>query len=425
MAMVAGMPRNLESEASLPRLVQLRWLALAGQAVALICAHLWFETLPTEFPLAVLFGLAGGSNLALARWLKKKQDRPSSSRVVGSLLAFDTLLLTGLLALSGGPMNPFTVLLLVYVVLAALVLNARWTLVIFGLCIACFAGLYFGTPHARAMSAAGGHFAQHLRGMWLAFAVASGLTAYFVRRIAATIAAQREHIATLREGAARNARLASLTTLAAGAAHELGTPLATIAVAAHELALGLVHEPAAVADARLISGEVERCHQILARMASRTGSASSAREIAVNELTRLVRARFDVERAEQVRVQSVADLELIRAPVEELIHSLYALIKNALDASQRGDDVTVTLDRDGSAIRIAVEDVGSGMASPVLARAGEPFFTTKDPGSGLGLGLFLTRAFAESQGGELLLESEVGSGTRATLRLPLPVEATA
>jgi two-component system sensor histidine kinase RegB len=187
----------------------------------------------------------------------------------------------------------------------------------------------------------------------------------------------------------------------------------------------LPHEPAAVADARLISGEVERCHQILARMASRTGSASGAREIAVEELTRLVRARFDAERAEQVRVRSVTDLELIQAPVEELVHSVYALIKNALDASQHGDDVTVTLDRDGSAVRIAVEDAGSGMASPVLARAGEPFFTTKDPGSGLGLGLFLTRAFAESQGGELLLESEVGSGTRATLRLPLPLEATA
>lgn len=425
MAMASGATRNLESEASLPWLVQLRWLALAGQAVALVCAQLWFEILPAEFPLAVLFGLAGGSNLALARWLKKTQDRPSSSRVVGSLLAFDTLLLTGILALSGGPMNPFTVLLLVYIALAAMVLNARWTLVIFGLCVACFAGLFFGSPHARAMSAAGGHFAQHLRGMWVAFALASGLTAYFVRRIAATIAAQREHIAALREGAARNARLASLTTLAAGAAHELGTPLGTIAVAAHELALMLKHDPASVADAHLISAEVERCHQILARMASRTGSASSAREIAVGELERVVRERFDAERAARVRIRAVAGLELIQAPVEELIHSVYALIRNALDASPGGDDVTVTLDRDGSAVRIAVEDRGSGMASPVLARAGEPFFTTKDPGSGLGLGLFLTRAFAESQGGELLLESEVGAGTRATLRLPLPEGAAA
>jgi two-component system sensor histidine kinase RegB len=265
------------------------------------------------------------------------------------------------------------------------------------------------------------HWAHHLQGMWLAFALAAALIAFFVRRVATTIAAQREHIAALREGAARNARLASLTTLAAGAAHELGTPLGTIAVAAHEMELAAEPAmPALVADARLILAEVERCHDILAKMSSKTGSeVGESVHISLAELERKLRARFDFERGQRIRLRVAAGVSTIQAPVEEFSHSLYALVKNAFDASHENGEVGVTLDREGEAVRICVEDSGVGMPSQVLAHAGEPFFTTKDPGRGLGLGLFLTRAFAESQGGELSIESEPGHGTRATLRLPL------
>jgi two-component system sensor histidine kinase RegB len=261
--------------------------------------------------------------------------------------------------------------------------------------------------------------AHHLQGMWVAFTLAAALIAYFVRRVATTIAAQREHIAALREGAARNARLASLTTLAAGAAHELGTPLGTIAVAAHEMELGL-GSSALLADARLIVAEVERCHEILAKMASRAGLESGEiAELSLSELEQLMCSRFDAQRARRIRIRAAAGVSSIRVPVEEFTHSIHALVKNAFDASGEAGEVTVTLDRDGEVVRICVEDVGAGMPSQVLAHAGEPFFTTKDPGRGLGLGLFLTRAFAESQGGDLLIESQLGHGTRATLRLPL------
>jgi two-component system sensor histidine kinase RegB len=269
---------------------------------------------------------------------------------------------------------------------------------------------------------------HHLQGMWAAFTLAAVLIAFFVRRISVTIAAQRERIAALREGAARNARLASLTTLAAGAAHELGTPLGTIAVAAHELELALHRSEDAelIADARLIQEEVERCHEIVGKMGSRVGVGDdNVRAIDDEELMLRLRARFDAERARRIRIERVTGLPPIHAPVEELLHSLYALVKNALDASGLSDDVRIRLSREREVMCIAVQDSGAGMPATVLARAGEPFFTTKEPGRGLGLGLFLTRAFAESQGGALSLESVEGGGTLAVLKLPVEPGAVA
>lgn len=413
------MRMDLEPQATLPWLVRLRWLSLGGQVVALVCARFWFGIRLSELPLALIIASVCASNVALSHWLGKNPGSASASALIGGLLALDTILLTALLGLSGGPMNPFSVLYLVHITLAAVVLGARWTTSIAGLCIACFGSLFVlpVTP----MHSGPDHWANHLRGMWVAFTLAAALTAYFVRRVATTIAAQREHIAALREGAARNARLASLTTLAAGAAHELGTPLGTIAVAAHEMELAAEPAlPALVADARLILAEVERCHDILAKMGSRAGSeVGEAVQISVPELERVLRSRFDLDRGRRIRLCAAAGVASIQAPAEEFSHSLHALVKNAFDASGEAAEVGVTLERDGSAVRICVEDRGVGMPSRVLAHAGEPFFTTKDPGRGLGLGLFLTRAFAESQGGELVLESELGRGTRAILRLPL------
>jgi two-component system sensor histidine kinase RegB len=412
---------ELESYASLPWLVRLRWLALGGQLVALGCARFWFG-------IALPFGALGGlmaamaiSNLLLSRWLRQNPETRLAGAVVGGMLVFDTVLLTLLLALSGGPRNPFTVLYLVHITLAAVVLGGSWALWIAALSVLCFALLFFAPkgladPHAHALL-----MAHHLQGMWAAFTLAAVLIGYFVQRISTTIAAQRERIAALREAAARNARLASLTTLAAGAAHELGTPLGTIAVAAHELelALGRPGDEELCADARLIQDELERCHEILGKMGTRVGiEDSQARSIDQHELMERLRARFDAERAGRIRIASVSPTR-IHAPVEELLHSLYALVKNALDASAASESVTVELARETNALSFAVEDRGSGMPAPVLSRAGEPFFTTKDPGRGLGLGLFLTRAFAESQGGELSLHSTEGHGTRAVLRLPL------
>jgi two-component system sensor histidine kinase RegB len=413
----------LEPLVSLPWIVRLRWLLLGGQVVALGCARFWFGIRLPEVQLALLVLSMGILNGLLGRWLGRRPTLPSAGAVVGGMLVLDTLVLTLLLALSGGPMNPFTVLYLVHITLAAVVLGAYWTSFIAVSSVAGF-GLLFVVPEGMAdPHAHAALMAHHLHGMWAAFSLAALLTAYFVRRIAATIALQREHIALLREGAARNARLASLTTLAAGAAHELGTPLGTIAVAAHEIEVSAGASADTLSDARLILDEVTRCHEILAQMSSRAGNPpSSASRVSGAEIERRLLARFDAARAARIQI-AAPENDVVHAPPDELLHSVYALVKNALDASEAAAPVDVRIDCARGAVEISVQDFGVGMEPQVLAHAGEPFFTTKEPGRGLGLGLFLTRAFAESQGGELALESELGRGTRAVLRLPSPASA--
>jgi two-component system sensor histidine kinase RegB len=262
----------------------------------------------------------------------------------------------------------------------------------------------------------------HLLGMWVAFGLATLLITFFVYQITRAIGRQREQIARLREASARNARLAAITTLAAGAAHELGSPLGTIAIAAHDARLALADIPAAgavVEDLQLIALEVDRCQEILGLMAARAGHASDdTRSIELYEMMRAVRAQLGEERSARVEFRIPdASLELA-LPKGQTTQSIVALIRNGLDASPPGEPIVVEIGRRDRDALISVADRGTGIAASLLPRVGEPFFTTKQPGRGLGLGVFLVRAFVESRGGELDIESTPGRGTRARMRIP-------
>ncbi len=420
------MSRDLEPQATLPWLVRLRWVALAGQVLALV-AGASVPGLELEWRVFLAVSVATLlSNLALKvpRW----SARGDVSRLTGSVLAFDTVLLTVLLAASGGSMNPFTVFYLVHITLSAVALSAAWTTLIAGLSVVGF-GLLFLAPHDPHAHHRASGLELHLYGMWVAFMLASGFTAFFVRRITQAIRAQREEIAALREAAAQNARLASLTTLAAGAAHELGTPLGTIAVAAHEAAGVASRIPGAegvTEDLRLIELETERCREILNRMSVRAAEGPDARAVSSTaELERRLRAHLGDERFGRVELRFDEPTPELRAPGEALAQSVAALVQNGIEASPQGGRVVVGLAREATFVNISVEDDGAGIPPDVLAKVGEPFFTTKQPGRGLGLGVFLARAFIESQGGALAIESRHGRGTRAVLRVPSTAQGAA
>jgi two-component system sensor histidine kinase RegB len=246
------------------------------------------------------------------------------------------------------------------------------------------------------------------------------LVTFFVSKITRAIAIQRDQIAALREANARNARLAGLTTLAAGAAHELGSPLATIAVAAHEAALRASRAPDMQAineDLQLILLEVDRCQSILHQMAGRATAPDDTARLSADRLAAHVRDLLGDHRGKRVEFRIAAEqAEFARA--EQVAQSIAALIKNSLEASPATSTVVVTIARDGSGLAITIEDRGAGIPDDVLARVGEPFFTTKQPGRGMGLGVFLARTFVESRGGALVIESSPGVGTRAIVRLP-------
>ncbi|MBC8067304.1 MAG: HAMP domain-containing histidine kinase [Deltaproteobacteria bacterium] len=425
------MPAGIESRATLPWLVRLRWLTIASQLLALV---LYDRELGTAIPWAIvapIVGVAMFSNLALTGWIRRHTHASHAAKLTAAVLTFDTLLLTGLLAASGGPANPFTIFYIVHIVLAALVLETRSTVWITILSALGFAALFLipqGPEHDHSGHA--GHHADpdplltgHLRGMWIAFAVAAAVIAYFVRKISLTIAEQREQIALLRERDVSRARLASLAALSAGAAHELGTPLGTIAVAARELELALqrgAFPPQTVADAQLITAEVERCRVIIGGMAAETSIVDArVATVAPQQLFAAILRRFDIDSAARVQCNaSPLDLEFA-CQLEGVARAAATLVKNALDASTGADGlVEIELVADEARVTLTVRDTGKGLGVEELARAGEPFFTTKQPGEGMGLGLFIARTYTESLGGLLELRRRQPRGTEAILTLP-------
>ncbi len=409
-------------------IVRLRWWAVLGQAttIAVAIVGLGLDDLPIV-PLSLLVATTVASNLGLAFWLRRVED--VSARTMGLVLGADTLLLTGLLHCSGGPSNPFSVLYLVHVTLAALVLGMRWAAGIVALSALSYAALFFWHVPIAGMAHAhhgGSAFSIHLQGMWIAFTVAASLIGYFVARVAGALRAREADLAKARALAARTEKLASLTTLAAGAAHELGTPLATIAVAAKELERLVRHEPdEAVSDALLIRTEVDRCRAIVQRMSAQAGNTVGElpEPTTAEAVFRRCVARLSVEATARV-VLANAEPHAFACPSEGLVQVLLSLVQNGLQATRAtGGTVVLSSSETAEVVRLVVEDSGVGVPAGALERIGEPFFTTKPPGEGMGLGLFLARTFAERWRGQLAFDSREGVGTRVVVELPRLTEA--
>ncbi|MCK6528260.1 ATP-binding protein [Myxococcota bacterium] len=434
---MAELPTGAAPEITLPWLVRLRWYAVAGQAVAVATAvGIYGLRLPLA-PVCALIGLLGASNVVLGVWAARARDgegegRGAPAALLPAVMVGDVLGLTGLLYLSGGPSNPFGMLYLVHVTLAAVVLGARWTWGITGLSAVAYALLFRyhvplveGGAHGAHAGHGGGDglLSAHLQGMWVAFSTASVAIAWFVARLTAALSARTARLGEARRAAARAERLASLTTLAAGAAHELGTPLGTIAVVAREMERAAARQEGGeglVADARLIRAEVDRCRGILDRISARAGeSAGEAPEdVTAEALLQAVRGALPQGLAGRLRIEVEPGVGPLRVPPRATVQVLASLVRNGFDASPEGAEVRIAASREGDRVRLRVVDEGSGMDEAVRARAGEPFFTTKPPGRGMGLGLFLARTLAEGLGGTLRLETGPGRGTAATLELP-------
>jgi len=406
-------------------LVRLRWLAIAGQVAIVALAVLMLRvSLPLHL-VAALISITALTNLGLTAWLRKREP---SAHALTAVLLLDVLTLTGLLLCAGGASNPFSVFYLVHVALAALLLAPRpaW-------CVAAATSLAFGSlfvlpAHAidaHAMHMQHGASSMHLQGMWLAYSLAAGFVVHFVSRVASALQAREHEVFELQRSAVRHEKLASLSTLAAGAAHELGTPLGTIALVAKELERGLEAGNAAselVPDARLIRQEVERCRDILQQMAARAGEGAGEMLAPISvlgveqELSDALGAR-----AAQLAFEREGELSEIIAPKRLLVQVLANLVRNAFDAQAeagKSDPVRLVTRLEAERAAFEIFDRGAGIATDASERVGEPFFTTKAPGRGLGLGVFLARAFAEKMGGELTLAARPGGGTVARLTVP-------
>ncbi len=403
-------------------LLRLRWGAVLGQLTTILVVDRWMHIhLPLQ-PLLALVAVEAASNVACELWARR------GSRIdewmVSLLLVADVLLLTGLLYLTGGPFNPFSFLYLVHIALAAVVLSERVTWLLALLSLGCF-GLLFLLPAQMPMDhngpgAHGDHLRMHLEGMWVAFGVAASFIVYFVQRVRRALADREVELLEARDLHERNEKFASLATLAAGAAHELATPLSTIALVAKELQRSLESrgvDAGVLDDAKLIRDQVERCKRILAEMTGSYGE-SMGEPAAAFPLGNLLREAAATCKDPPRVVLDVAAVDDVRLSVPR--DGLCRVLRNVLDNALQASTAAVQLDarRHGAAIELRVTDRGCGMTAEVQRRVGEPFFTTKAPGDGMGLGLFLTRAFLSRLGGAMTIVSQVGHGTTVTLTLP-------
>ncbi|MFW6052204.1 MAG: sensor histidine kinase [Myxococcota bacterium] len=419
-------------------LIRTRYAAAGAEVAALLLARFVFGFALPLAPLLGLVAIALATNAALS-WRWRDADPPEVW--LGGALLLDTAVLTALLQLSGGAANPFSALYLVYVALAAVLLRPRWAWALVAASVLAYGALFIDPVEVPELSGhgAGNHaahgqhaahhdhagYSMHLYGMFVAFATAATLIAYFVTRIASALEARDRQLARARERMARSERLASLTTLAAGSAHELGSPLATIAVVAKELEREAAELPEGSPigdDARTIRAEVDRCRAILDRMAARAGDAAgeSPRPIRLGDLVRGTLGRLGSGASERVRVDLAGDAETVVVPCGAVSQALRNVLANALEASPAGVPAELTARADAEHAVLIVRDRGPGMDAETRARATEPFFTTKETGRGMGLGLFLAQTVIDRVGGSLAIESAPGRGT--TVRIELPRE---
>lgn len=408
-------------------LVRLRWAQIIGQAATVMVAHFLLGLSLMLAPLVAINAFALASNLFIEfRYVTgaaAKQRRVDDWQVA-LVMALDIALLTALLFFSGGPQNPFGFLYVVQIALAAVALRATWTWLLVGLSFTAYGVLVFG-HHRLALAP---HW--HMVGMWVALGVASAFVVHFLLRIVDALAHRESELADARSLAARQERIASLATMAAGAAHELSTPLGTVALAAKELERALAKTPCAdnealVADARLIREQVGRCRVILDRMAQGAGTigeglVSVRVEALIADCCQGVRLAPAVNCTVPPEVATTS----VRIPKVAVAQALRAIVTNAQDATlaltpHAPPAVQVTVTRQQNRLCVAVVDQGVGMPADVLARVGEPFYTTKSPGQGMGLGLFLARAVIEGVGGSLEYQSRQGVGTTAQIELPV------
>lgn len=435
---------EIQSNIAFNRILMLRWGAILCQASLVLAAYFFFDTV-TPLPMIILiFGFGFGSNIAF-RNLFKKKNRTIPGGLFAFIMFLDILLLTALLHYTGGPMNPFTFLFVIHISLGAILMRPFWAWALAGFTTLCYAALFYlpqpnnttgallshGTnPVSACQSTVGAgnilhnEMSLHLQGMWLAFAITVFFVVFFVNKIQKDLEDHQNTLNELELEKNRSEKLASLATLSAGAAHEFSTPLATIAVASGEMLAALKQQsadPELIADTQLIREQVQRCREILYQMSADAGEhlAEALRTFTIAELYQEVIEWFPEHIRQRIKVACEINEMLIRMPFRTVKRIIRGLVKNGIDASDDTGIVTLTCRKDDKFLYFEVRDHGKGMDKETLSRAIEPFFTTKEPGKGLGLGLFLTESAAERFGGKLHIESSPGQGTRAVISFAL------
>jgi len=387
-------------------LIVLRWIAIAGQLSAIVIAQRLFN-LNLDFGLCLL--AIGASIIAnLIAIFVYPENKRLTEREVISMLIFDISQLSALLFLTGGLHNPFALLILVPVTISATALRTGPTIFVGGVAIVFITlVMLFHIPLRTNMGFIMRMPNDFVLGFWIAIIIGVVFLGAYARRVTSEVNSMSEALLATQMALAREQKMTDLTSVVAAAAHELGTPLATIKLASSELMDELDNRSDLFEDAQLIREQADRCRDILRSM-GRSGKddlyvhqaplSAIVREAAEPHMDRGKDIQFGISASEQP--------DILRHP--EIIHGLRNLIQNAVDfaASTVWVDATWT----ETSISIRIIDDGRGFPSYVFSRIGDPFVRMRKPDTdrdqrpdyeGMGLGLFIAKTLLERSGAEL------------------------
>ncbi len=407
----------LHSNQRLRWVLHLRWVALVLQAaVCLAVILLWQYSLP----LAVIGGCMAVVILSNLHLLHQKQVA-NPDRWIAAILCTDTILLTIILFFAGGAHNPFTLLYLLHITMAVVLLSPAVAWSVLGLSTLGFASLFLSDEKLQSSGVTCcDDFHTHLLGMLVAtFFTGSGIV-YFVDRLNRTVRQLDRELEVARRINEQQQRFASIATLAAGVAHELATPLSTIAVVAEEFEQQACQHcgcAECLADARLIRQEVERCRTIIDTLRNRENKDSVEVVFHPANLPEMLKEVLPPHLFRRIVSTFRGPQRSLQLPLGRLLQALSILLKNAAEASPAEQPIGLHIETAPDTVTFRIVDQGCGIASEHLNRLGEPFFTTKADTGGIGLGLFLVRRFVEEYQGAFQVCSRPGEGTTITLRL--------
>lgn len=418
-------------------LLQLRWFAVIGQLLTIAAASILYRVELPIVPLLTLVAFTGFSNFIFDLWLRHRElpvesEEPvpaERSPVDAVLMLVDLCTLTAMLYLTGGADNPFSFFFFVNLAVAGVILRPRWAWMLTGIAILEYGFLLSYHRPLPILQPLPAHeiFGVRYQGLWVGFSTCASVITLFVTRLAGELTERQRQLREAQHARDRAQRLEALTTLAAGAAHELATPLSTIAVVAREMHRHLDEAgapPEVRNDVSLIDHELQHCRQILSRLRAAAGdhSAELWDHVSGGEL---IDAMLDGAREPnriEVEVTDQAEHVALWLPLEAVAQALRNLVQNAVDSSPATSPVYLRAHVADHNFCVEVLDYGEGMSEEVIQRLGEPFFTTKEPGRGMGLGLFLTQNIISRLEGSLRFHSEPDQGTRAVVTLPLARE---
>lgn len=429
----------------LRRLVLLRAIAVATQCATLALVYRFLEMELQWLPM--LAAVAALAVLNLLTWLRLRNNSPVSNAELFAQLCADVLALSVLLYYGGGSTNPFISLFLLPLVIAAATLPHGYTWAMTAITTGCYTLLMkyyvplpapYGVPGDMAdmadMADMEGMqhdmdgmnigampqeniFNLHVIGMWLGFVISAVVVAYFVVKMAHAVRERDETLARVREETLRNERIVALGIQAAGAAHELGTPLSTLAVIIGELKRDQAVLPEWRDNLDILDGQVQACKRILGKLLahaqdSETQATQPLEQFLADTLSEWQLLRPTVHYSYQISgAQPVPQLRIDPA----LRAALLNLLNNAADASP--DEINIEAHWDADNFMLKIHDHGQGLTPEAAARAGSAFFTTKEEGRGLGL--FLANATVERMGGKVRLFNRDSGGATTEVILPL------